>query len=294
MEDEKKIIYPERPVLERGRYMEDAEAQIAASQRLAELQEKRAKRERDMAIFSDIANLVTKGAAVAGGAWKIDKEEAKSAKENERLRALRDSNSKQLAEYAKLRMAAQDAQRKDDNAAALAMHNADVDAYKHALEQEKYAKDQERKDKIADSEIKKNEAYANYYNNGGKGTTSKSSASGGKSIDLVNDDGTRTKLADAHAAYAEIIKRDPRYKIQKEVKLYTKDALGNVVPDLNEDGTQKTKMVDALPKDITLQQVQQVVAKYNARQLVGSTIEPAKSAKKANPMSGGKKSNPMN
>lgn len=292
MEDEKKIIYPERPVLERGRYMEDAEAQIAASQRLAELQERKAKRERDMAIFSDIANLVTKGAAVAGGAWKIDKEEAKSAKENERLRALRDSNSKQLAEYAKLRMAAADAQRKDSNAAALAMYNADVDAYKHALEQGKYAKDQERKDKIADSEIKKNEAYANYYNNGGKGTTPKSSASGGKGIDLVNDDGTRTKLADAHAAYAEIIKRDPRYKIQKEVKLYAKDALGNVVPDLNEDGTQKTKMVDALPKDITLQQVQQVVAKYNARQL--GTKEPAKSAKKANPMSGGKKSNPMN
>lgn len=124
------IEWPDRPVMETGNYVEQTEEQIAQAQKYAAEQERRAKRDRDMAIISDIANLVTKGAAMHGGAWKIDKEEARSAVANEKLRALRESNSKQLAEYARMRVAAQDAQRKERNAAAKAEYDAEVDKAK--------------------------------------------------------------------------------------------------------------------------------------------------------------------
>lgn len=120
------IEWPDLPEMEKGNYVEQTDAQIAQAQKSAAEQERRAKRDRDMAILSDIANLVTKGAAMHGGAWKIDKEEARSAVANDKLRALRESNSKQLAEYARMRVAAQDAQRKERNAAAKAKYDAKV------------------------------------------------------------------------------------------------------------------------------------------------------------------------
>ena len=120
------ILWPDLPEMEMGNYVEQTDAQIAQAQKSAAEQERRAKRDRDMAILSDIANLVTKGAAMHGGAWKIDKEEARSAVANEKLRALRESNSKLLAEYARRRMAAQDAQRKERNAEKKAEYDAAV------------------------------------------------------------------------------------------------------------------------------------------------------------------------
>ncbi len=122
----KTILWPDLPEMEKGNYVEQTDAQIAQAQKSAAEQERRAKRERDMAILSDIANLVTKGAAMHGGAWKIDKEEARSAVANEKLRALRESNSKLLAEYARQRMEAADADRKERNAAAKAKYDAEV------------------------------------------------------------------------------------------------------------------------------------------------------------------------
>ena len=124
------ILWPERPEMEKGNYVEQTDAQIAQAQKYAAEQERRAKRDRDMAILSDIANLATKGAAMHGGAWKIDKEEARSAVANEKLRALRESNSKLLAEYARRRMEAADAARKERNAEKKAEYDAAVDKAK--------------------------------------------------------------------------------------------------------------------------------------------------------------------
>lgn len=126
----KTILWPDRPEMEKGNYVEQTDAQIAQAQKSAAEQERRAKRDRDMAIISDIANLVTKGAAMHGGAWKIDKEEARSAVANDKLRALRESNSKLLAEYARQRMEAADAQRKERNAERKAEYDAAVDKAK--------------------------------------------------------------------------------------------------------------------------------------------------------------------
>lgn len=289
---EEKIKRPVLPEVETTDYEAQAEAQIAEAKRQAELQEKRAKRDRDMAVLGDIANLVSKGAAMHGGAWKINKDEPMAAQGNAKLRALQESNSKQMAEYARMRMAAQDANRKQRNAVNEAQYKADLAAYKDAVEAERYAKEQEykareeeRKDKqeerqIAESiaRIERDNAYADYYKNDGN-RKSGSSSSVNRDVFLVNDDGTRTEFAYAddpnnlQAAYAEIVKRDPSYKIKKEVKLYKGDSLHGTVPDLNSDGTWKTKLVDASLKEITDSQMKQVVANYNARKLRGAGIQ---------------------
>lgn len=164
---EKKLKYPE---LEQDNYVAQVEAETAEAKKRAEQLEKQAKWDRDMALWGDMANLAAKGAAMHGGAWKINKDESAAAKGNERLRALQKENAAQLAAYAKQEVAARDAARKERNAQKLAQYNAELEA-------EKYAKEQERKDKQdalkaaeTASTIAKNEAYTNYYNNGGRRT----------------------------------------------------------------------------------------------------------------------------
>lgn len=129
-ENKKELKAPVYPTLEKDNIVEQTEAQIALSNELAQKQEQRAKRDRDMAIIGDIANLVSKGAAMHGGAWKIGKDENATAVANDKLAKLRESNSKQLAEHLKMRMAAADAARKERNAAKLAQYNADREDYK--------------------------------------------------------------------------------------------------------------------------------------------------------------------
>lgn len=210
---EKKLIYPEHPELEQGNYEAQTEAQIAESKRLAELQERRAKRDRDMAILGDIANMVSKGAAMHGGAWKVNKDEPMAAKGNEKLRALQESNSKQLAEYAKMRLAAKDADRKERNAAAVAKYNADVNAYKSAVEAERYAKEEDRRAKVADSEIEKNKAYRAYYENGGSGNKSAGKA---KNIRYLGDwEFDFDSAAEVDEAYARMVQADSGKAVQE-------------------------------------------------------------------------------
>lgn len=124
---EKKLKYPE---LEPDNYVAQVEAETAEANKKAEQLEKQAKWDRDMALWGDMANLVAKGAAMHGGAWKINKDESAAAKGNERLRALQKENAAQLAAYAKQEVAARDAARKERNARAVAQYNAEVEAYK--------------------------------------------------------------------------------------------------------------------------------------------------------------------
>lgn len=191
----KTILWPDRPEMEKGNYVADAERQIAQAQRYAAEQEKKAKRDRDMAIISDIANLVTKGAAMHGGAWKIDKEEARSAVANEKLRALRESNSKLLAEYARQRMEAADAARKERNAEKKAEYDAAVDKAKLlasiARTEAELKEKQEHNDVMEDiawqnSDTRKKEA-DNKGKGGGKSTTGGSGSGKVKNIRYIGD-----------------------------------------------------------------------------------------------------------
>lgn len=229
---EKKLKYPE---LEQGNYEAQTEAIIKQSKDMADAQEKRAKRDRDMAILGDIANMVSKGAAMHGGAWKVNKDEPMAAKGNERLRALQESNSKQLVEYAKMRMNAADADRKERNAQKVAEYNADVNAYKSAVEAAKYAKEQERKDRQEARQTAESISRINYYNNGGRST--------GKAKNMRYLNGWGFNLdsgAEVAEAYARMVQADPD-KAVKKYSLVERDFVA--VPNPNSQ-----QMIDALVK----------------------------------------------
>lgn len=179
---------------------------------------------------------------------------------------------------------------------AAAEKRADEDK---ARQEAKDKQEQERKDKqdaLKEAEtastIAKNQAYANYYNSGGKKTSS-----GGSSVNrdvyIIQDDGTKKMFKHSEnanniqAAYAELPKE---FKAQKEVKLYGEDYMKRPVLRIDAEGVPVTKLVENTKP--TLGEMRQAIEKYNARELKNDGA--AVPAKKANPMSGGKKTNPMN
>ena len=220
-----KIQYPEYEVSNKNAELE-AERK-AAENRMRE-QEDKARRDRDMAIFGDVANLFAQGAALHVGGKNIEKTPSAAAVGNERLRKLQESNSKQMAEYARQQIETRDAERKERNAQKLAQYNAELAQYKRDLEAEKYTKEQDRKDKQdalkaaeTASVIEKNKAYADYYNSGGEKT------SGGRSgnfLKITMPDGTektfsKKELGDnwINYTYEELVKagmpRAMKYKV---------------------------------------------------------------------------------
>lgn len=123
MEKEK---YPDFPVFEENSYEKDANALAEAERKRTELMEKKARRDRDMAIIGDLAGLFAQGAAMHGGAYMTGRTESATAQANERLRKIQESNSKQLAEYARQQMVARDNARKERNAMKKAQYDAQV------------------------------------------------------------------------------------------------------------------------------------------------------------------------
>ena len=262
---EKKLKYPE---LEQDNYVAQVEAETAEAKKRAERLEKQAKWDRDMALWGDMANLAAKGAAMHGGAWKINKDESAAAKGNERLRALQKENVAQLAAYAKQEVAARDAARKERNAQKLAQYNAEVEQYKRDLEAEKYAKEQERKDRQEARQTAEGIAKINYYNNGGRRTTGGGSGVN-RDVFVVKDDGTKEyfrHVDDANNVQAAYARLPKEYRVEKAVprtetigrgrKVYIKDSEGKQVYDYMED------------LDASLEQKRQAISDYNNRELV--------------------------
>lgn len=254
MNEKKKPVYPE---LEQDNYVAQVEAETAEAKKRAEQLEKQAKWDRDMALWGDMANLAAKGAAMHGGAWKINKDESAAAKGNERLRALQKENAAQLAAYAKQEVAARDAARKERNAQKLAQYNADVEQYKRDLEAEKYAKEQERKDRQEARQTAESTAKINYYNNGGRRT-----AGGGSSVNrdvfIIKDDGTKEYFRHAddannvQSAYARLPKG---YRVKKRVE-----------KKINGVGLGKYEWIE--DTEATIEQKRQAISDYNNRELV--------------------------
>ena len=123
MEKEK---YPDFPVFEENSYEKDADTLAEAERKRTERMEKKARRDRDMAIIGDLAGLFAQGAAMHGGAYMTGRTESATAQANERLRKIQESNSKQLAEYARQQMVARDNARKERNAMKKAQYDARV------------------------------------------------------------------------------------------------------------------------------------------------------------------------
>ena len=258
---------PEYPVLDEGTYAEDVERGIVEAEKRAAEIERQAKRDRDMALIGDMAHLVSQGAAMHGGAWKIGQAQNESAKGNERLRVLREKNAAQTAAFAKERAALMEAKRKEQNAQKLAQYNAEVEQYKRDLEAEKYAKEQERKDRQEARQTAESVAKINYYNNGGRRT-----AGGGSSVNrdvfIVKDDGTKEYFRhadDANNVQAAYARLPNEYRVEKAVprtetirgrKVYVKDSEGKQVYDYMED------------LDASLEQKRQAISDYNNRELI--------------------------
>lgn len=287
---------PEYPALDEGTYAEDVERGIAEAEKKAAEIERQAKRDRDMALIGDMAHLVSQGAAIHGGAWKIGQTQNEGAKGNERLRALREKNAAQTAAFAKERAALREAKRKEQNAQKLAQYNAEVEAYKSDLEAEKYAKEQERKDRQEARQTAESTAKINYYNNGGRRTTGGGGTSVNRDVYLVNDDGTKKvfKYADSpnnvRDAYVWLYTNYPEYAVMRNELVYEEGRIGAKVPKVNAEGNKVYKPV--IDENPTVQEINQKFAEFNARELKkAETVAPAK---KANPMGSGKKTNPMN
>jgi hypothetical protein len=270
MNEKKKPVYP---AIDEGTYAEDVERGIVEAEKKAAEIERQAKRDRDMALIGDMAHLVSQGAAMHGGAWKIGQTQNESAKGNERLRVLREKNAAQTAAFAKERAALMEAKRKEQNAQKLARYNAEVEQYKRDLEAEKYAKEQERKDRQEARQTAESIAKINYYNNGGRRTAGDSSVN--RDVYLINDDGTKKVFRHAdnanniQAAYAEL---PSGFKAQKEVKLYDEDDKGKPVLRIDAEGVPVTKLVENTKP--TLGEMRQAIEEYNARELKkGDAVE---------------------
>lgn len=134
MEKEK---YPDFPVFEENSYEKDADALVEAERKRTERMEKKARRDRDMAIIGDLAGLFAQGAAMHGGAYMTGRTESATAQANERLRKIQESNSKQLAEYARQQMVARDNARKERNAMKKAQYDAQVAGVERDFQQAK-------------------------------------------------------------------------------------------------------------------------------------------------------------
>lgn len=207
---EKKLKYPE---LDEGTYAEDVERGIAEAERKAAQIERQAKRDRDMALIGDMAHLVTQGAAMHGGAWKIGQTQNEGTKGNERLRVLREKNAAQTAVFAKERAALMEAKRKEQNAQKLAQYNADREDYK--MEQT-----QKNADRAHDETVRHHKETEGNYRareqrlaGGGSGKE--------KNMRYLGDWGFDINSAvDIDEAYYKLISTNPEFKVIEDDLLY--------------------------------------------------------------------------
>lgn len=267
MNEKKRPVYP---TLDEGTYAEDVERGIAEAEKKAAEIERQAKRDRDMALIGDMAHLVSQGAAMHGGAWKIGQTQNKGANGNERLRVLREKNAAQTAAFAKERAALMEAKRKEQNAQKLARYNAELEAYKSAQAQANADRDFAEKERH-NKEIEKNQR-AREQRLAAQGGGGGSSVN--RDVYLVNDDGTKKVFKHSEnanniqAAYAEL---PSRFKAQKEVKLYDEDDMGKPVLRIDAEGVPVTKLVENTKP--TLGEMRQAIENYNARELKKDVVE---------------------
>lgn len=269
---------PEYPTLDEGTYAEDVERGIAEAEKKTAEIEKQAKRDRDMALIGDMAHLVSQGAAMHGGAWKIGQTQNESAKGNKRLRALREKNAAQTAAFAKERAALMEAKRKEQNAQKLAKYNAELEAYKYNKEQERKDKLDALKEEETASTIARNQAYTNYYNSGGKNTSGGGSGVN-RDVFIVKDDGTKEYFRhadDANNVQAAYSNLPEKYRVMKRVE---KKVAGV--------GLGEYEWIE--DTEASIEQKRQAISDYNNRELKKAGT--AAGSTNASPLNKGKMSN---
>lgn len=281
MNENKKPVYP---AIDEGTYAEDVERGIAEAEKKAAEIERQAKRDRDMALIGDMAHLVSQGAAMHGGAWKIGQTQNESAKGNERLRVLREKNAAQTAAFAKERAALREAKRKEQNAQKLAQYNAELEAYKSAQVQANADRDFAEKKRHNEETEKNYRAREQRLAAQGGGGTSVN-----RDVYLINDDGTKKvfKYADnpnnIRDAYVWLYTNYPEYAVMRNELVYVEGRRGVKVPKLDAKGNKAYELV--IDKYPTEQEIKQKFAEFNARELKKAGTAAG------SPLNKGKKSN---
>ena len=204
------------------------------------------------------------------------------------VKTYEDAHKAGLLRAAELDKAKKEADRKE----AKADKRAEVEAGYKKREEDREVAESEAKIKTEEAHQRYYDAYADYYNSGGK-KTSGGGSSVNRDVYIIQDDGTKKMFKHSEnanniqAAYAELPKE---FKAQKEVKLYDKDRRGRSVLRVDTEGVPVTKLVENTKP--TLGEMRQAIEEYNARELKKAGA--ATSVKKANPMGSGKRTNPMN
>lgn len=270
MNEKKRPVYP---TLDEGTYAENVERGIAEAEKKAAEIERQAKRDRDMALIGDMAHLVSQGAAMHGGAWKIGQTQNESAKGNERLRVLREKNAAQTAAFAKERAALMEAKRKEQNAQKLAKYNAELEAFKSAQAQANADRDYAEKKRHNEETEKIQREREQRLAGGGSGVN--------RDVYLINDDGTKKvfKYTDSpnnvRDAYVWLYTNYPEYAVVRNELVYEENRSGAKVPKVDADGKKVYEpVIDKYP---SVQEIYQKFAEFNARELKKDvTREPGK------------------
>jgi hypothetical protein len=221
-------------------YLKATEELQAAGRERMKLEEQRAKRNRNMALFGDMARLVGQMYARNGGGY-VEKFTPQTQIENEKLAAIRDKNAAQIMAYSRELQAARQAdaenfakrlqtEQKIEQDVQAAKAKADKEAYDRAWEQYKQGKTEEyRENQLAQAKAREER--------------------------LKTQGGYSGETARVYDEYQEMIAENPELAVKRKVA--KRDELGSYVKD--ENGNQVYEEVEEL--NPTINQVRNALAK---------------------------------
>lgn len=249
-------------------YVAQVERRQQAAQKRAAADEKRAKWQRNAAIFGDIVRLGAQAYAVKGGSTQVGTFKPQTQIANERLAAIRDRNAAQIEAYAREMQAARNAEAKDRmarnkaeadyaQADAAARYKAAKDAadMQYKIQQAKAAakqKDEDRKsrERIAADRLKSQERIA-----------------ADRESRLLAQAGRTKKEQELYDEYQNLLIDYPEYKVTK--KVVKRNAADMIERD--ENGNAIYEEVEEL--NPTVNQVRNAIARANAKHgKVGSGV----------------------
>ena len=249
-------------------YVSQEESSQKAAMERMKAEEKRAKRQRNVAIFGDLARLGAQMYAANGGSTQIERFTPQTQIANERLAALRDKHAAQIESFARSMNAAKKAESADKNARmkaetdyaqadAAARYKAAKDAadMQFRINQAEAAakqKDEDRKsrERIAADRLKSQERIA-----------------ANRESRLLAQAGRTKKEQELYDEYQNLLIDYPEYKVVKKV---VKRNAADMI-EKNPDGSTAYEVVEEL--NPTVNQVRNAIARANAKRgKVGSGV----------------------
>lgn len=238
-------------------YVQQEQQRQAASRERMKAEEKRARWQRNAAIFGDVAKLGAQAYAKSGGATTIKEFTPQTQIANERLAAIRDKHAAQIESFAQSMAAARNAELKDKTARnkaeadyaqadAAARYKAAKDAADMRYRAAKDAADMEYKVRQAEATAKQKE----------EDRKSRERIAQQREAAITARSYGRTDYDALYEEYQEIIADNPQFAVKKKVP--KRDASG--LYEKNPDGTQVYEEVDE--PNPTINQVRNAIAAY--------------------------------